>query len=92
MPIYEYECLKCGETHEILQKFSDKPLDVCSKCGGKVKKLISNTSFVLKGTGWYKTDNAVAPKKDKKKHGKSDIKPEAKTETKSEQKKETVKT
>ena len=56
MPIYEYGCAKCGKTHEIMQKFSDVPLAVCPDCGGEVKKLISNTSFVLKGTGWYVTD------------------------------------
>jgi len=50
MPIYEYGCAKCGKTHEIMQKFSDVPLAVCPDCGGEVKKLISNTSFVLKGT------------------------------------------
>ena len=61
MPIYEYECLKCGEMHEALRKFSDKPLNKCPKCGGTLKKLISNTSFILKGTGWYKTDYASKP-------------------------------
>ncbi len=61
MPIYEYECLNCGEMHEALRKFSDKPLSKCPKCGGTLKKLISNTSFILKGTGWYKTDYASKP-------------------------------
>ena len=56
MPIYEYACLKCGKTHEVMQKFSDEPLTKCSDCGGELKKLISNTSFVLKGSGWYVTD------------------------------------
>lgn len=58
MPVYEYKCSSCGKTHEVIQKHSDKPVSVCPYCGGKVKKLISNTSFVLKGTGWYKTDYA----------------------------------
>ena len=58
MPIYEYECMSCGATTEAMQKFSDCPLTTCSECGGQLKKLISNTSFVLKGTGWYKTDYA----------------------------------
>lgn len=58
MPIYEYECLSCGATSEAMQKFSDAPLTTCSECGGQLRKLISNTSFVLKGTGWYKTDYA----------------------------------
>lgn len=57
MPIYEYECRKCG-SFEFTQKITDKPLGRCPTCKGKVKKLISNTSFQLKGTGWYVTDYA----------------------------------
>ena len=57
MPIYEYECGKCG-TFEATQRITDKPLTRCPTCKGKVKKLISNTSFQLKGTGWYVTDYA----------------------------------
>ena len=56
MPIYEYECLACGKTTEAMQKFSDAPLATCSECGGQLKKLISNSTFVLKGSGWYVTD------------------------------------
>jgi putative FmdB family regulatory protein len=73
--------MKCGKTHEIMQKFSDTPLALCPECGGEVKKLISNTSFVLKGTGWYATDYA-SPKKEEV--DKSATKP---TETKAEDKK-----
>ena len=58
MPIYEYECSKCGRIDEVLQKFSDKPLDRCKHCSGKLHKLISHSSFHLKGTGWYITDYA----------------------------------
>ena len=58
MPIYEYECTQCGTVHEVLQKFSDKPLAKCKQCSGKLHKLISHTSFHLKGTGWYVTDYA----------------------------------
>jgi putative FmdB family regulatory protein len=57
MPIYEYQCQKCG-TFEATQRITDKPLGKCPTCRGKVKKLISNTSFQLKGTGWYVTDYA----------------------------------
>jgi putative FmdB family regulatory protein len=57
MPIYEYQCQKCG-TFELTQRITDKPLGKCPTCKGKVKKLISNTSFQLKGTGWYITDYA----------------------------------
>ena len=58
MPIYEYECSKCGKIDEVLQKFSDKPLFKCKHCSGKLHKLISQSSFHLKGTGWYITDYA----------------------------------
>ena len=58
MPIYEYECAKCSKIAEIFQKFSDKPLTKCQHCGGKLRKLISHSSFHLKGTGWYVTDYA----------------------------------
>jgi putative FmdB family regulatory protein len=57
MPIYEYQCGKCG-TFEITQRITEKSLSRCPTCKGKVKKLISNTSFQLKGTGWYVTDYA----------------------------------
>lgn len=58
MPIYEYQCNQCGETTEVLQKFSDAPLESCSVCGGRVEKLMSMNSFQLKGSGWYVTDYA----------------------------------
>lgn len=57
MPIYEYQCQKCG-IFEVSQRIIEKPLGRCPTCKGKVKKLISNTSFQLKGTGWYVTDYA----------------------------------
>jgi putative FmdB family regulatory protein len=57
MPIYEYKCQKCG-TFEVTQRITEKPFGKCPTCKGKVKKLISNTSFQLKGTGWYVTDYA----------------------------------
>ena len=57
MPIYEYECRKCG-TFEVTQGITEKALGKCPTCKSKVKKLISNTSFQLKGTGWYITDYA----------------------------------
>lgn len=63
MPIYEYVCLKCGKEQEIIQKFSDDPLKTCPVCKGEMKKLISNTSFVLKGSGWYTTDYASPDRK-----------------------------
>lgn len=58
MPIYEYECTKCGNIEEAIQKFSDKPLSKCRSCSGKLHKLISHNNFQLKGSGWYATDYA----------------------------------
>ena len=58
MPIYEYECVKCGHQTQALQKFSDPPLSKCEMCKGKMKKLISQSTFHLKGSGWYVTDYA----------------------------------
>ncbi len=58
MPIYEYQCRKCSAHVEILQKITDKPLTKCRKCGGRLEKQWSPTSFQFKGTGWYVTDYA----------------------------------
>src|SRR6516165_4420478 len=57
MPIYEYKCNQCG-VFEVTQRITDKPLKRCPSCKGRVERIISNTSFVLKGTGWYVTDYA----------------------------------
>ncbi len=58
MPIYEYECSYCSHKFQQLQRVGDKTPEVCPNCGkkGGVHKLISHTSFVLKGSGWYVTD------------------------------------
>jgi putative FmdB family regulatory protein len=70
MPIYEYKCTKCGKEFEVIQKFSDEPVTKCIHCSGKVEKLISQSSFHLKGTGWYATDYAAkGGKKEKKDPG-----------------------
>ena len=59
MPIYEYECTACGRIEEALQKISEKPLTKCQSCSGKLHKLVSQSTFHLKGTGWYATDYAA---------------------------------
>jgi len=96
MPIYEYDCQKCG-TFEVTQRITEKPLGKCPTCKGKVKKLISNTSFQLKGTGWYVTDyarkdnnkgaekgeNGAKSSAESKSDSKSDSKGESKTESSS---------
>ena len=66
MPIYEYECTECGRMEEAMQKISDPPLQECPSCKGQLKKLISQSTFHLKGSGWYVTDyggssNQAAP-------------------------------
>ncbi len=58
MPIYEYQCTKCGEVFEAFQKITDEPLTQCKFCQARVEKLISQSSFQLKGSGWYLTDYA----------------------------------
>ncbi len=54
MPIYEYYCKSCDKTFESFQRITDEPLANCPDCKKKVKRLISSTSFSLKGGGWYK--------------------------------------
>ena len=61
MPLYEYQCTACGKIEEAIQKFSDAPLTTCKHCSGKLNKLISQSSFHLKGTGWYVTDYSKKP-------------------------------
>ncbi|MCP4150158.1 MAG: zinc ribbon domain-containing protein [bacterium] len=56
MPLYEYKCNNCEKTFEVLQKISAEPLTTCLYCQGDVDKLISASSFQLKGSGWYVTD------------------------------------
>jgi len=56
MPIYEYECGKCGEVVEKIHGMNDKPSVKCPKCGGKARRKISSAAFHLKGSGWYVTD------------------------------------
>src|SRR5438132_14281102 len=81
MPIYEYLRDKCGSLTEKIQKISDAPLTQCEKCDGKLNKILSHSSFVLKGSGWYLTDYS--------KKSSTEAKSETKTETKTEAKPET---
>lgn len=62
MPLYDYRCHKCDETFEVLQKFSDEPLQVHEGCGGQLERLISPPALQFKGTGWYVTDYAKGGK------------------------------
>lgn len=56
MPLYEYKCDKCDKVYEVMQKFSDPEIKLCEVCGSEVYKLMSRTSFQLKGSGWYASD------------------------------------
>ncbi len=58
MPIYEYRCKKCGKQFEAFQGITEPDLKTCKFCKGKVQKMMSLSSFSLKGTGWYATDYA----------------------------------
>ena len=57
MPTYEYRCAKCGEHLEVYQSFSEAPLTKHQGCGGRLSKVLSAAGIVLKGSGFYKTDN-----------------------------------
>jgi putative FmdB family regulatory protein len=63
VPIYEYECECCKHRFEIMQKFSDRPVKKCEKCGGPVHKVLSAPGLVFKGSGWYVTDYANSDRK-----------------------------
>ena len=102
MPIYEYACKKCGKVVESFQKASDPGPKTCAKCGGRLGRVISHTSFQLKGGGWYKDLYASAKpesgsssdgeaKSETKADGgaKTEAKAEAKSEGKSDPKAET---
>ena len=84
MPLYEYQCTKCGERVEILQKVSD-PYSHCPKCGADMRKLISSPAIQFKGSGFYKTDYASKPAESKS-ESTSETKGESKSESKSETK------
>lgn len=58
MPIYEYRCDVCGRSFEIMQKFSDAPVETCKVCGGPVRKVLHPVAVHFKGSGFYTTDYA----------------------------------
>jgi len=91
MPLYEYQCSKCGNVFEVRQKFSDDPVTVHENCGGSVVKLLSAPAFQFKGSGWYVTDYAGGGSKGgaikSETSASGDAKPaESKTESKSDSK------
>jgi putative FmdB family regulatory protein len=93
MPVYEYACTNCGERTEARQSFDDPPLEVCPRCGGKLRKLYSPVGIVFKGSGFYATDarkstTTSAPQKSSSDAEKKDKKesPSDKPTTKKEEK------
>ncbi|MEW6325345.1 MAG: FmdB family zinc ribbon protein [Nitrospirota bacterium] len=78
MPLYEYQCRKCGHRFEVIQKFSDAPVGQCPKCAGAVEKLLSVPGGLqFKGSGFYITDYVKKGEREKKKEAKTE-KPAAK--------------
>jgi putative FmdB family regulatory protein len=57
VPTYQYACTECGDRSEVVQRFTDDPLSVCSACGGKLRKIFSAVGIVFKGSGFYRTDS-----------------------------------
>ncbi len=96
MPIYEYECKKCEEVFEVLQTSSGDTPKKCASCGSKrIGRIMSRTSFILKGEGWYVTDYARKEQKQKENAQKKAKEPQAskekKTSTSKTEKKKTSK-
>jgi putative FmdB family regulatory protein len=73
MPIYEYKCKKCGEEFEVFQGIAEPAVKSCKFCKGSVQKIMSLSSFQLKGSGWYATDygGKKAPTGERKKDDKA---------------------
>jgi putative FmdB family regulatory protein len=88
--MYEYRCERCGKVIEVLQKYSDAPLVNHEDCGGKLEKLISQSAFQLKGSGWYATDypHRSAPLKSDKGESKGESKGDSKESSGGESKSE----
>jgi putative FmdB family regulatory protein len=92
MPLYEYQCDTCAHRFEVIQKYSDAPIDVYPKCGGPVKKLLSSPAIQFKGSGFYitdyarKGDSAASSSSPTASETKSETKTESKAESKSETK------
>jgi putative FmdB family regulatory protein len=64
VPTYQYTCTECGEQVEVVQKFTDDALTVCTACGGRLRKVFSPVGIVFKGSGFYRTDSRKSPASD----------------------------
>lgn len=82
MPLYEYECSACGKRFELIRKFSDPPVEVCSICGrGPIQRLQSSPAIQFKGSGWYITDYAQKGKSGKSETATADKSADGKSDT-----------
>lgn len=89
MPTYEYACLSCERHFEVYQSFSDEPLRTCEVCGGPLRRVFHPVGIVLKGSGFYSTDNRGSSKRgpsETKKETASETSPDKKSEKKTETK------
>jgi putative FmdB family regulatory protein len=91
MPLYEYQCKACGHRFEVIQKFSDPPVETCPSCGRTaVEKLMSSPAIQFKGSGWYITDygrkdsGSAKSEKASSSESKGETKTESKTDAKSD--------
>jgi putative FmdB family regulatory protein len=86
MPTYEYVCSKCDQHLEVYQSFSEEPLKRHSGCGGKLSKVLGSVGIVLKGSGFYRTDNASSSRRSAERSESSSDSDSSKSESKSESK------
>ena len=86
MPTYEYQCLSCGRHFDVVQRFSDEPLRTCDVCGGPLRRVFHPVGIVLKGSGFYSTDNRSSKRRssEPKKEGSGETKTTESTSTSSE--------
>ncbi len=89
MPVYEYQCTECGQIEEAFQKISDPPRETCGQCKGSLKKMISHSSFHLKGSGWYVTDYGGSKKPGSDAKSGAEAKTDSGSSTKSKKEKTT---
>lgn len=91
MPTYEYVCVDCANRVEVTQSFADQPLEICEKCGGKLRKVFFPVGIQLKGGGFYSSDRRAAKpgtRKDGKAEKKADASSDGKSDSKSDSKSE----
>jgi putative FmdB family regulatory protein len=90
MPTYEYECAKCNYTFEEFQQIKEKPLKICPKCKGPLRRLITGgAGLIFKGSGFYVTDYKRSHLPEKKEEKKKDIQKATETTKPSEKPKPT---